>query len=149
MGAGVMGAGMLLQAYGSIEEGEAAYAQSRKQAQILAIRANMAKSQGATEAARIEAEGRDVQGMAKAQLAASGVDPTVGSAAGAIATSGVNAAADAVRVKAMAAMEAWGFKQQRRDVLAAGRQARRRGYLGGIGLGLAGAGQAYYMSQQA
>ena len=43
----------------------------------------------------------------------------------------------------LAAMEAWGFKQQAKDTLAAGRAARRRGYLGALGGGLAGAGYMY------
>lgn len=140
MGAAVFGIGMGLQAINSIQQGEAAYDASRRNAALLSIQRGLVLQQGAKEAGKIQAQGRQVQATATAATVANSLDPTIGSAAGQIAQSGINAGSDAVRVRAQAALEAWGLAEKRKETLAQGKAARTAGYLGALGGGLQGAG---------
>jgi hypothetical protein len=150
-GAAVMGAGYLLQAYNSYQQGEAAYDASRQNAAMLAIRSNLVRRQGEIEAGRVEATGRKYQAAATAATVANQIDPTIGSAASQIAQSGINASADAMKIRAQALYEMWSGKKQAQQVLAEGRSARRQGLIGMLAGGLMAGGtvwSAYDKQQQ-
>jgi aminopeptidase N len=96
---------------------------------------------GGEAASAYRAAGAKAASSAVAQLAASGVDTTVGSAANIPTQSIVNAEMDAVTAKANAARAAWGFQEEATNRLAQAEANRHSAILGGVGMGIGGFGQ--------
>ena len=113
---------------------------ARNNAMLAAEQAEATRQVGELQASRIEAQGRRVAGAATAAVAASGIDTTVGSGAGAIATSHMVSAADAAAARSNAARAAWGYQQEAQDYTAQARQRKTAGILGGVSTGLSAVG---------
>jgi hypothetical protein len=129
-------------AIGAVRQGNYEAELAKNNAQLLEFRRQDALTRGAQEAGRIRAEGSRLVGAQEAAIAASGVDPTVGSPAGILAGTEVATAIDAEIVKSNAVREAWGFDIQKQDVLQRGRLAKRAGLMTAVGTGLGAVGGA-------
>lgn len=115
-------------------------------ARISGYRRDDAIQRGAYDARRVEIEGKTASEALRSQIEGGGISSTSGSAANAIATSRINAAADAARLRSNAAREAWGFANEEQDLRATSKFRKQAGYMGALGTGLSGVGQAssYY-----
>jgi hypothetical protein len=110
---------------------------------VLATRqANDAIQRGAYEARRMEIAGRRASASAAVAVEANGLSSTSGTMANLVDQSRLNAAADADTIRANAAREAWGYKNETDELRERARQTRRAGFLGALGTGIAGAGSA-------
>lgn len=114
----------------------------KNNATLLGYQASDVQQRGAQEARAAEVAGAQTQATARTEIAAGGIDPTSGSAANAITRSGINAGLDAARIRAQAAREAWGLKNEIQDLGASAKFRKKAGYLGALGTGLGGIGQA-------
>jgi hypothetical protein len=132
--------GALINAYGQVQAGKANQQIANNNARLAEYQASDSLRAGAQEAGAIQAEGRQAAASARVAAGASGIDANVGSAANAQTTSLINSEADAARTTANAAREAWGYKQQARDLRVQGKQARKAGILGAIGSSLSAGG---------
>ncbi len=147
---------------GGVMEGEAAKHAAQAQADDLEFQAGqemrnavLARRQatdtmniGAIVGGELEAEGRNVAASAKAAFSRNDAALS-GSNANLVAASEANAAKDAMRVRANAAREAWGFKreaEERTEQASRLRKAREAvlhgGYLSQVGTGIRTAGRA-------
>lgn len=140
--AGVVVAGAAVQMYSQWRSAKAEQNAQEANAKMFGYQIVDATQQGAYEAKRIENEGRATGNAARAAINANGIDSSSGSAADIITTSAVNAAADAARVKANTARAVWGFKAEQSMAKSRARQAGSAGWLGALGAGLSGVGQA-------
>lgn len=115
-------------------------------ANLAYYQATNARQRGAAEARDVGLEASKIEGQAKVAIESAGIDSTSGSAKNVIAASNMAAAKDQERIRAKAAMEAWGFRNEEQELRARGKMAKETGYLGALGTGLGGAGQAagYY-----
>ncbi len=97
---------------------------------------------GAAAAKQAEITGRRVAEDAYAQTGASGIDPTVGSAHNLLTASAINSGTDADTIRANAARQAWGLGNEEQDLLAGAANSKQAGFLGSLGTGIGGFGQA-------
>lgn len=139
-GAAVIGAGV--KAYSDYRGGMYEAQVAKNNAKLAADQRLAALGEGANEAAAISAEGRATAASALTATVAGGVETTVGSPAGAITTSAINAARDAARAKTNAARQAWGFASEEQDLRSRARMIRQGSLLSAAGTGLSGVGQA-------
>lgn len=114
----------------------------RNNARVAGYQRDDAIQRGAYDARRTETAGNTITAAARAEIEGNGIDSTSGSAAAALTASRVNAAADATRIRANAAREAWGFGNEEQDLLATSRFRKESGYLGALGTGVSGIGSA-------
>jgi hypothetical protein len=130
-----------LQAGAASKAGAAEAETAERNARLARAQRNAEIQRGGYEARRVEAEGRRVGAAAVTQVAKSGISTTSGSAAGAPLVSAMNAQADADRIRAAAARQAWGYETQQVDYRARAREARRAGFLGALSSGISGGAQ--------
>ena len=148
---GVMAAGAIISAIATgVQTGIGIDAEQKKAAAAAKEaerNAGLARSQSADitakgewEASKTEAAGRDAESKALAGIAASGVALS-GSAENLTVASRFNALADANRIRAAAAKQAWGLGEEATDYLDRAAQARQAGVLGSVSVGISGGSQ--------
>lgn len=129
------------------QQAEAAAKAARQNARMARAAAADARMRGNSEAGRARMKGSQVIGEAKVAMAASGEDPSQGSALKALVASRVLSEADARTIQNNAAREAWGLDKQAANYTAQAKAAHRAGnwaLLGGLVGGASSAGGAYY-----
>lgn len=103
-------AGTGVQLMGQQEESAFNQVQALQNAQLAEFAAADTVARGNREAAFQRMEGGDLVGRQKVAYAASGVDPTVGTAAAVQADTRARSEMDAMQIENNAAREAWGFR---------------------------------------
>lgn len=142
---------------GAIQQGNAAEASGRYNAQVATMNAKIAdqNARDALERGKIEEQQKRQEiamltGRQRAAMAANGVDITYGSPLDTIVDTAMLGEIDALTIRSNAAREAYGYKvnaaNSRADAtlsLANGKSAKTAGYLSAGGTILGGAGDAY------
>jgi hypothetical protein len=121
-GAGV--AGDLTQASALRGQGRAAMAVAERNARYLQLRAGDARERGTREAVARGREGASLEGRQLAVQGAQGIDPSVGSAADVRESTQRMTQEDVLTIERNAMLEAWGFEQEARETISAGRVER-------------------------
>lgn len=124
--------GSVVSAYGQYQSGKFNEKVLKNRAKQAEWGASQARQQGREVASEIRAQGRAVASTATAQVGAGNIDPTSGSAAGAIAASHFHAETDAETARANALRKAWGLESEAQDARTQAEQARKAGILGSI-----------------
>jgi hypothetical protein len=135
-------AGGVAGAVGSIQKGNYEAAVARNNARVAKWQATDAARRGSEEAAGIRAEASRAGGTAMAQAGSSGVDVSSGSMANIFAAGAAEGAADAETAKYNATLEAWGYRNQSRELTARAKMIKRESVLSAFGSGLQGVGGA-------
>ena len=133
-------AGAAVSIAGKVQQGRYEQQVAKNNAFLALQQGARLRQRGENVAAAIRSQGAKVGGAARAQMAASGVDTTAGSAGALLAGNEMAAAADAEQARANAAMEAWGLEVEAQSSKAQGRMARRASILGGVSQGIGAAG---------
>lgn len=111
-GAGLDVAGMFLTLISNEQQSRFEQQQARENATLADRAAADALQRGGLEAGKVRVQGGQLAAQQQAAYAASGVDPTVGTAANVSADSRAMAELDARTAENNAAREAWGFQVQ-------------------------------------
>lgn len=136
-----MVAGTLVSAYGQVQAGNAAAAAAKEQARGLSRAATDAEARGDLAAGQTGQQYQQLIGSQRAQMAASGLDIQSGSPLEVLLGTAAVGEQDVQTIRNNAAREAWGYRAERANVLAAGRQAKRASRFGAAGTILGGAAQ--------
>lgn len=129
------------QLWGSIEganaEIDAAKRQSYRERQQADMAIRSAQERGAFEAGRQRRKGTEVAAEQRSAYTASGVDATQGTAAAVQADTAALSELDAQTLSINAAREAWGYREQKRQIgenfQATAKNANQKGTAGAIG----------------
>jgi hypothetical protein len=116
--------GDLTQASALRGQGRAAMAVAERNARYLNLRARDAKERGQREASTLGREGAALEGRQLAVQGAQGIDPSVGSAAAVRGATQRMTQEDVLTIERNAMLEAWGFEQEARETISAGRVER-------------------------
>lgn len=135
---GLMIAGSLMKAGGTLQAGYYEADQARRNQQLSLLSAASAQQAGAQQAAGIDAKASQMIGMQRAAFGASGVDSSTGSAAELQSNTRAMSALDAETAKLNAAREAWGFKVKSYDQGEQARLSKQRAVSDSIGTFLGG-----------
>jgi hypothetical protein len=114
---------------------------AEQNAQIARQGAADARARGQEEAGQQRMKTRRFIGAQKAAIAASGIDPTTGSALDTLSESAAFGELDALTIQNNASREAWGYQTQATGFLNEGRLARSRGRQRGYATLLTTAGE--------
>lgn len=132
-----------------LQAGAAAGGTAEFNARMMELEAKDTIDRGEQSVAEIEREGRMMVGEQRAVLAAQGIDINDGTAAD-LQASTVRTTLDTIaRVRADAALQAWGLRTNARSVRRSGAYAQQGARLNALGMGLSGVAQAGSMAYTA
>lgn len=147
--AGVSLIGTAVSAGAQVKAGAEAQASAEFNARMMDLEAADAVTRGEQRAGDLQREGRQMLGAQRAVLGAQGIEIGDGSAA-VLQADTIRTTQDAVaRVRADAALEAWGIRTNAKSVRRAGRYARAGANRTALGSTIAGATQAGAMAYDA
>jgi len=135
-----VGAGVSI--YSQVSKGQAEGQIAKNNVELINQQRAAGLQRGEEMSSAIKAQGARMGATALTQMGAGGIDPTSGSASALLAANTANAAADAERAKANAAMEAWGLASEAQDTATQGRINKRDSFLGATATGISAAGSA-------
>lgn len=130
-----------VQAYGQVQQGQAAAQVGRNNRIMANYAADNAIAQGEEAAAAAIRKGEAVKGAQRAGFAGSGVDVNFGTAMDLQQQTDFFAQTDAATARTNARRDAWSMRYQGAMAEAEGKAARRNANLGAAGTMLAGAGR--------
>jgi hypothetical protein len=134
-----------LQAKGTADQAGADAGTLEQQAELERLKASDARIRGAQETGAARTVATHRTGEARALAAASGVDPSQGSAGDIVAATAALGELDALTIQSNAAREAWGHEAQSEMNLEAAKAKRKQGRLGALGGFLSTGAKAFGM----